>query len=129
MIALDRPDVHPSILVVDDDEDIRSSVAEILRGQGYAVREAGDGDEALDLVGSQRFAAIVLDVRMPKVSGTAVLDALADPPPVVLMSAHALEADVRCRVQDKVRSYLRKPFSPRVLIDELAGIVGAGGEP
>jgi CheY-like chemotaxis protein len=120
---------HHSILVVDDDADIRTSVADILRGQGYDVREAGDGEEALEAVGTESFDAIVLDVRMPKVSGTAVLDALPDPPPVVLMSAHALASDDRCRVQDKVCSYLRKPFPPRVLIDELAGIVGAGGRP
>jgi len=125
---LEPLDVHPPVLVVDDDEDIRTSVAEILRSQGYEVATAGDGDEALQAVGAQRFAAIVLDVRMPKVSGTDVLDALPDPPPVVLMSAHTLGTDDRCRVQDKVRSYLRKPFPPGLLIDELAGIVGAGGK-
>jgi len=120
--------MHRSILVVDDDADIRASVADILRGQGYDVREAGDGDEALVAVGAEVFDAIVLDVRMPKVSGTAVLEALSDPPPVVLMSAHSLGSGDRSRVQDKVRSYLRKPFPPRVLIDEVAGIVDAGGK-
>jgi len=123
------PHRHSPILVVDDDDDIRASVAEILRGQGYEVREAQDGDEALALVRAERFAAMVLDVRMPRLSGTAVLDALADPPPVLLMSAHAIDRDDRRRVQDKVRTYLHKPFPPRVLIEELAGIVGAEGEP
>jgi len=122
------PGEHLSILVVDDDDDIRASVADILRTQGYDVREAGDGDEALAMVGAERFAAVILDVRMPRVSGAAVLDALVDPPPVVLMSAHTMDRDDRSRVQAKVRSHLRKPFPPRVLIDELAGIVGAGGQ-
>ncbi|HXX91560.1 MAG TPA: response regulator [Acidimicrobiales bacterium] len=116
------------VLVVDDDEDIRTSVADILAGQGYEVRTADDGDEALRLIGQEPFAVLVLDVRMPRRDGLAVLDALEHPPPVVLMSAHSLDREAKGRLRPKVSTFLKKPFPPRLLIEQIAGIVsGAGG--
>jgi len=118
-----------AVLVVDDDDDIRTSVAEILRGQGYAVSEAENGERALDLVQHRRFAAVVLDLRMPRCDGVAVLDALDAPPPVVVMSSHRLARADAVRLQGKIAWYLEKPFPPRRLIDAVAGSVkAAGGE-
>jgi len=122
------PVTHRPVLVVDDDADIRASVAEILRGQGYVVREAEDGDEALAMIGRERFALMVLDMGMPRRDGVGVLDALADLPPVVVMSAHSLPGQEKSWLGPKVRSYLKKPFPPRKLIDEVADILsGAEG--
>ena len=112
------------VLVVDDDADIRASVAEILRGEGYAVCEAEDGERALQLIDHERFAVMVLDIQMPRCGGVAVLDALDDPPPVVVMSAHPLDGADKRRLRPKIRSFLRKPFPPRLLIDSVAAILG-----
>jgi len=111
------------VLVVDDDPDVRSSFAEILRVSGFSVEVAGDGDVALDLLGQLDVGVVLLDLRMPRRDGFAVLDALDAPPPVVAISAYPLEADVRARVGSKVVNYLQKPVSPHKLVPVVAGIV------
>ena len=111
------------VLVVDDDPDIRSSFAEILRISGFSVEVAGDGDVALDLIGQLDVGVVLLDLRMPRRDGFSVLDALDVPPPVVAISAYPLEADVRARVGSKVVNYLQKPVSPHRLVPVVAGIV------
>jgi len=60
---------------------------------------------------------------MPGRDGFSVLDALENPPPVVVISAHALEQEVRARVGSKVVNYLQKPVSPHKLVPVVAGIV------
>jgi CheY-like chemotaxis protein len=124
-IMLSDPPLRSAVdvLVVDDDADIRSSFAEILRISGFSVDVAGDGDVALDLIGQLDVGVVLLDLRMPRRDGFAVLDALDAPPPVVLISAYPLDADVRARVRSKVVNYLQKPVSPRHLLPVVAGIV------
>jgi CheY-like chemotaxis protein len=107
------------ILVVDDELDIRTSSAEILRGVGYRVEEAGDGREALELLADHPVGAMVLDIRMPKLDGLAVVAALADPPPIVLVSAHTLDEADRKQVEGKVAAFLRKPVPPARLIEQV----------
>jgi DNA-binding NtrC family response regulator len=109
-----------NVLVVDDEEAVRTSVAAILRGDGYHVIEAEDGERALQMLDDNDVQVVVLDVRMPRLDGIGVLDALEEPPAVVLMSAHALAAEVRARVAPKVVSFLQKPVPPRLLLDEVA---------
>jgi CheY-like chemotaxis protein len=104
------------ILVVDDDDDLRSGVVEILRDEGWEVREARHGAEALDAMATFAPAVMLLDYRMPVMDGGEVLrrlDGVTPPPSVVLMTAsahvHALAA------QHGLRFYVPKPFG----IDEL----------
>src|ERR1019366_8419115 len=87
-----------TVLVADDDEDMRSLVAETLRGDGYRVNEARDGAELLDHLRTslEDPAAcpdvVVTDVLMPKLSGLGVLDALRRAHwnvPVILMTVLA----------------------------------------
>jgi len=109
-----------SVLVVDDEESVRTSVAAILRSSGYEVIEAADGEDALAMLDRHDVKVVILDVRMPRLDGIGVLDALDEPPAVVLMSAHVLAADVRARIEEKVVSFLQKPVPPRRLLDEVA---------
>ena len=110
------------VLVVDDEEAVRSSAAEILRGEGYEVIEAPDGEVALDLLGRHPVSVMVLDIRMPRRDGVSVLEALADPPPVVLMSAYCLDPDTEARLGTKVGAFLKKPFAPLRLIEEVEAV-------
>ena len=115
------------VLVVDDHEAIRTSVAELLRTAGYSVLEAENGAEALDTLASHRVGALVLDLRMPGIDGLKVLDTLTDPPPVILTSAFTLDLDEQQRVDSKIFVQLVKPFHPRRLIDAVASAIGGPG--
>lgn len=112
--------LHPPVLVADDDDGLRQSVVDILRRAGYQVAEAVDGEQALEAIATGRFAAVVLDIRMPRRDGIAVLDALASPPAVLLTSAFSLDPPTRARIGHKIFAYLRKPVPPDRLLDTLA---------
>lgn len=125
------------VLVADDNVGIRDTTAMILRGLGYQVEEAADGEEAIAKLATGSFDVAVLDVRMPKRDGVWVVEHIdPEPPPpgVVLASAYAFDHEVRQRLGDRVCRYLRKPVPPQDLIDavgqaaELArGPAGAPG--
>ena len=108
------------VLVADDDFGVRSTVVQILRDAGYGVIEAEDGEVALQKLNQEPVNVVVLDIRMPKRDGIAVLDALSDPPVVLLVSAFSVDPDTRVRIGPKVYRYLRKPVAPRQLLDCLA---------
>jgi two-component system, OmpR family, response regulator PrrA len=112
--------VSTDVLVVEDEPDIRSSEADILRQAGYEVEEAADGVEALALLATRRVGAVLLDIRMPRCNGVAVVDALVDPPPIVVVSAHQLEESDLARMGHKVVAVLKKPVPPAQLLDRVA---------
>ncbi len=100
------------VLVVEDEPDLLSTIAQVLREDGYAVDEAADGQEGLFKATSWEYDAIVLDLLMPKLTGWQVLDALrkTHKTPVLILTA-------RDGVNDRVRGldggaddYLSKPF-------------------
>jgi two-component system response regulator PrrA len=108
------------VLVADDDYGVRTTVVEILRRAGYQVLEAPDGQSALATVRQQQVGLIVLDIRMPVLDGVSVLDALDDPPAVLLVSAFSVDPETRARVGPKVFRYLRKPVPPGQLLEVVA---------
>jgi DNA-binding response OmpR family regulator len=107
------------VLVVEDEPDVRSSVAEILRGAGYRVAEAADGGEALAVLSSEEVGAVLLDLRMPRMDGMTLLERVQDPPPVIIVSAHSPDDGERARLGRKVVDVLKKPVHPDVLLDRL----------
>lgn len=112
------------VLVVDDEEPIRTSVVEILRAAGYSVAEAVDGQEALDLLQSGSVSVLLLDIRMPRRTGIEVLQVLDSPPPnVILMSAYRFEGEDKRSVGHKVFSHMMKPVAPRQLLDEVRAAI------
>jgi two-component system OmpR family response regulator len=113
------PSLPTTVLVADDDEDIRLLVANILRADGYFVVEASDGAELLSLLEealedpTARPDVVVADIMMPKLSGLGVLDALRRAQvhfPVLLMTV--LEDDSIHVVARRLGALgvLRKPF-------------------
>ncbi|MGB8931975.1 MAG: response regulator, partial [Anaeromyxobacteraceae bacterium] len=60
------------ILVVEDDDDNRELLAELLRLEGHAVQEAGDAERALELAASEPFDAVIADVGLPRMDGLAL---------------------------------------------------------
>jgi CheY-like chemotaxis protein len=103
------------ILVVDDDPDIRDTVREILEGEGYAVRSAENGEEALEMLGEATPCVMLLDMMMPVMSGPEVLIELERTHrlgslPVVVVSAHISQCE-------GVRQVLKKPVALDVLLE------------
>jgi CheY-like chemotaxis protein len=119
-----RSPAATAVLVADDDAQVRGSVSDILRLEGYVVAEAGDGKVAVDLLGAERFDVLVLDDRMSQLDGMAVLAAIENPPPAVIMST--LDVDPTRRKDLAVRgiAYLHKPVDPEHLRDAVATAVG-----
>jgi CheY-like chemotaxis protein len=115
-----------AVLVVDDKEAVRASVADVLRTVGYTVIESGDGLDALRLLGAMRFEAMVLDLRLPRLGGAELLGRVPTPPPTVVLSAVQLGSDIMGEVGPAVIAQLRKPVAPQLLIDAVAAAVAAG---
>ena len=101
------------VLVVDDEETVRTLVCETLRGAGFDPVEAADGVEALEEVARTPPDAIVLDLMMPNLDGFEVLDRLRTDPaareiPVVVLTARDLSAAERSLVRSRAVSLLEK---------------------
>ena len=67
--------VHPKILIVDDEEGIRESLASILRDEHYAVEAVGSAEEALDRIAKREFQVVLLDIWLPGMDGMEALSA------------------------------------------------------
>lgn len=120
-----------TVVVADDDADIRDLVTFKLGSAGYTVVPAADGDEALRLITEHRPELAVLDVMMPGQSGLDVLrsiradEALAGTR-VILLTARARDVDVDAGFSTGADDYLTKPFSPRELVHRVTTLIGRG---
>ena len=120
----------PHILIADDDQSLRTVIAETFRIAGYEVSVAGDGAEALSLCLETEPQALVMDVGMPKMNGIAVCRELRAHPagrdlPIVLLTARAAEADRHWGLDAGADEYLTKPFDPETLIGTVNGLLEA----
>lgn len=116
------------VLVVDDDDAIRTLVTRVLRREHFAVEQASNGEEALATLRTHRYGAVVLDLMMPVVSGFEVVSYLnthddAGKPSVVIISA-ASERDMKKVESPCIHAVLRKPFE----LPELVAAVRACSE-
>jgi two-component system, response regulator, stage 0 sporulation protein F len=109
------------ILVVDDDEAVRATIARALAELGYPVSEAADGPAALDVVREGQVQLVVLDYVMPGMDGaeTAREISAIDPDlPIVFSTGHSALRALRSSTGDEV-SILEKPFT----LDELGDLI------
>ena len=108
-----------TILIVDDETDIRTVVGELLTGHGYNVVQAKDGAEALILLRKSKFDLMVLDIMMPKMNGYQVMDALKSiipQLPVIMLTAKSEQQDVWKGYVKGCHYYITKPFKMDTLI-------------
>ncbi len=113
--ASQRHSVPLDILVVDDDQATRLSLAYALTDAGHKVTEACDGEEAIALVAERIFDVAILDVRLPKVDGLTIFRRLRQRSPstsVILMTAFATVPDAVASLRDGAYDYVTKPFDP-----------------
>ena len=122
-----------SVLVVDDDPDIRELITWKLGQAGYSTLVAANGEEGLAAAtaGDSEGRApdlILVDWMMPKMSGIEVCRALRDNPatariPLILLTANAQEADVELGFAAGVDDYIAKPFSPREMLGRIQAVL------
>ena len=113
------------LLVVDDDNRIRSLLKTFLSENGYRVSTAADAAEARDMMRALQFDLIVLDVMMPGEDGFALTQALRDRSrvPILLLSARGLPEDKIEGFEKGADDYLAKPFEPRELLLRVAALL------
>jgi len=109
-----------SILIVDDEEDIRDLIGYNLKKDNYVVSTVENGEEALKHVRSQPPDLVILDLMLPGVDGLEVCKIMKANPstsniPIVMLTAKGEEADVVAGLELGADDYITKPFSPRVL--------------
>ncbi|MGA2041327.1 MAG: response regulator [Bryobacteraceae bacterium] len=121
------------VLVVDDSAAIRKILQRVLRQTGMAIRniiEAGDGQEALQVLNSQKISLVMTDINMPKMDGIQLLAAIKGAPewrdmPVVMVTTEGGEAKVGEAVRLGAAGYVRKPFTADQIKEKLVGVLPA----
>jgi DNA-binding response OmpR family regulator len=125
---MNEPDTK-TVLIADDDADIRELVAYRMSRSGYAVLEASNGEEAFELATGELPDLAILDVMMPRLDGFEVVRRLRAQEetagiPIILLTARAQDADVARGFGAGADDYIRKPFSPQELAMRVQAILG-----
>ena len=114
------------ILIVDDERVLREAWKATLLGEGFAVRTAKDGDDALVKIDEKRPDLVLLDVMMPVIDGleaTKIIRSLcrsdAASIPIISMTANAFEEDVQKSLAAGMNEHLSKPINGKLLVSTL----------
>lgn len=105
------------ILIVDDHEQIREVLREILQDESHTVREASNGSDALALARQRPPELVFLDLRMPDIDGLEVLRELRDDPRTKAARVVILTAHPESEPALDVEAYFTKPFSPLAVLE------------
>ena len=113
------------ILVVDDEVNIRRVVREYAEFEGYEVAEAENGMEAVEMVKSEDFDLIVMDIMMPKLDGFSTCKEIKKYKtiPVIMLSARGEEYDKLFGFELGIDEYVVKPFSPKELMARIKAVL------
>jgi len=114
-IAVGRPQLQQTVLVVDDEPMVREVLTQYLMHDGYRVVESADGEAALAAVADEQPDLMLLDLMLPKYSGLDVLRhiRITSRTPVILLTARGDEDDRVTGLELGADDYIVKPFSPR----------------
>jgi len=126
--------MESDVLVVDDSAAIRKILQRVLRQTDMAIgtiHEAGDGQEALTLLGHHQVDLVLTDINMPKMDGLQLLASLKTSAqwrniPVVMITTEGVETKVAEAVKLGAAGYVRKPFTADQIKEKLVGILKPG---
>ena len=113
---------RPRILVVDDNRSLVEALTDVFELKGYDVEQAYDGQQAVEKAGAGRFDCILMDIRMPKLSGVDAfkeIKKLSPGTPVILMTAYSVQGLIDEAKAEGAIAVVRKPLA----IDEVLRIV------
>ncbi len=116
------------ILVAEDEKDIRELIAFTLRFSNFDVVLATNGAEAIEVARAEQPALILMDVRMPKMTGYEACRHLKDNPatssiPVIFLSAKGQDTEVQQGIESGAEEYILKPFAPDQLISQVRNLL------
>lgn len=117
------------LMIVDDDAEMRTLLAEYFRRLGFEVAERENGPAALQTITTDRFDCFILDVAMPEMSGIELLKKMRDrgiQTPALFLTAHDLLDDKVAGFEAGADDYLAKPFSPRELEYRIEALLRRG---
>src|SRR5438309_2436382 len=117
------------LMIVDDDAEMRTLLAEYFRRLGFEVAEKENGAAALQTVANDHFDCFILDVAMPEMSGIDLLKKMRDrgiDTPALFLTAHDLLDDKVAGFEAGADDYLAKPFSPRELEYRIEALLRRG---
>ncbi len=114
-----------TILVVDDDKEIREGIRIYLEQEGYEVLEASDGKVALEILSQKETHLVILDIMMPNLDGTLTAYHIRkkNSVPILMLSAKSEEIDKISGLQVGADDYLTKPFSPMELLARVKSLL------
>jgi two-component system cell cycle response regulator DivK len=123
--------VTKRILIIEDQEDNRTIMRDLLSAAGYALIEATDGEEGVKLACSERPDLILMDIQLPVLDGyeaTRRIRAVAElkSTPIIAVTSYALSGDEAKTRAAGCDSYVAKPFSPRELLAKVREFLPAG---
>ena len=123
--------VVSTVLVVDDEPSVRDVVVRYLRQAGYRTLEAGDGNDARDLLEQEMPSLIVLDLMLPGMDGLALCRWIRERSemPVIMITALGEETDRLTGLELGADDYLTKPFSPRELVARVKAVLRRSSPP
>ena len=129
-MAADNTD-HPLVLIVDDDEEVRSALQELLLSVGIDARCFGSTQELLHADLPERPGCLVLDVRMPGASGLDLQQHLAlngSTRPIIFLTGHGDVSQCVRALKGGAVDFLTKPFSPEELLQSVKGAMAHSSE-
>ncbi len=117
--------VKKVILIVEDSEDIRSMLVELLEDEGYHTAVATNGQEGLDSAQHLQPALILMDLSLPGMDGWETVRRLRRLPsfkstPIIALTAHASEMDKQRALAAGCSAYISKPFDMETLLEQLS---------
>ena len=118
-----------TVLVVDDEDHILRVVSYKLRGSGYIVLEANDGEEAWEILQSQHADLVITDQQMPFMTGLELVETMRTRPetrdiPVLMLTARGFRLEAEELQRADVVAMIAKPFSPRLLLSQVRAAIG-----
>jgi two-component system chemotaxis response regulator CheY len=118
------------ILIVDDSSSVRTVARMALREKGYDVVEAGNGQEALQVLQGDRCHLVISDVNMPVMDGITLLKEIKANPnykftPVIMLTTEAGEDKKQQGRAAGAKAWITKPFQPQVLVDAVSKLIMA----
>ncbi|MBA3463408.1 MAG: response regulator [Deltaproteobacteria bacterium] len=119
-----------SVLVVDDDQDIREYLQDFLQAEGFEVTTIGDPTMAVERIRDEVFHLVVLDLMMPKISGLDLLQQIRsvdDDIAVIILTGHPSLETASASIQHDVSAYINKPFTPQEFREVIARIAKKKG--